>query len=694
MSTHFFHLDSQVQATVNLEVRSEPFPDISGNTELAIRIDAPREGGRVYFFGSPGCVGDVLWSGNKYFVLPVYQNSGHAVEFKLRFYENTRGELPENVGAASLAMSVFPDLLTTIAFPLHKLDLTTLFLPRTPGRGKNTSTGTPVDPEKVDCWVLEIPQSSHLQTIWIGVPRLTDQEPVYIVPERIEVDRLGQWARKHWPGKMRDETELISYLRELAQSTLHTWPAKFSNYGGWKERQWEATGFFRTQHDGKRWWLVDPAGHPFWSVGPDCVRPDAGAYTKGIESLFEWLPWRDDPNPRFEKNSDFSFTIANLARAFGNDWQAQWEKLTGNLFRQWGFNTIANWSTEMLGQRLQMPYVRTMSGFPSTEHFVFRDFPDVFSPQYADNAHKWAQQLSDTRDDAFLIGYFLGNEPNWGFGDYNIAEFLLAHPQRLASKTKLIEFLRRRYNDDAEAWSSAWHKAFATFEELYSPIEHASRLSEMAANDLQEFTKVLVREFLRVPSLACREVDPDHLNLGIRWAWVASEAFYEGAEFCDVFSINCYALQPNPLEIARHSARTAKPVMIGEFHAGALDVGLPSTGLRGMANQTERGHFYSWYIEHGAEIPELVGAHYFQWLDQPALGRFDGEACNIGLIDTCFQPYVAMLEAARRTHERLYEVADAVIPPTQRKPVEVPAEGFGDGAPSKPELPRELKSCF
>jgi hypothetical protein len=35
----------------------------------------------------------------------------------------------------------------------------------------------------------------------------------------------------------------------------------------------EATGFFRTHHDGRRWWLADPEGHRFWSAGACCVHP-------------------------------------------------------------------------------------------------------------------------------------------------------------------------------------------------------------------------------------------------------------------------------------------------------------------------------------------------------------------------------------------------------------------------------------
>ena len=39
------------------------------------------------------------------------------------------------------------------------------------------------------------------------------------------------------------------------------------NFGGWKGKKLEKTGYFHTEHDGERWWLVTPEGHPFISFG-------------------------------------------------------------------------------------------------------------------------------------------------------------------------------------------------------------------------------------------------------------------------------------------------------------------------------------------------------------------------------------------------------------------------------------------
>ena len=52
---------------------------------------------------------------------------------------------------------------------------------------------------------------------------------------------------------------------------------------------------------------------------------------------------------------------------------------------------------------------------------LYRDFPDVFSEEYRQNAVEFARQLEGYRNDKFLIGYFLSNEPHWAFGDNNLA---------------------------------------------------------------------------------------------------------------------------------------------------------------------------------------------------------------------------------------------------------------------------------
>ncbi len=73
-------------------------------------------------------------------------------------------------------------------------------------------------------------------------------------------------------------------------------------------------------------------------------------------------------------------------------------------------------------------------------------------------------------------------------------------------------------------------------------------------------------------------------------------------------------------------------------------------------NQTERGVAYSYYVEHAAEHPAIVGTHWYQWIDQPATGRRDGENYNIGWIDVTDRPYPELVAAAKATHAKLDEL--------------------------------------
>jgi len=680
-SAHTLSL-SDVEVSLGLTCRPSTEPDMPEALELSV----PPEGGSLLWRGA-GRKGE-LWPKDKFLkdkflVLPVRHQNDHALYLHLRFFE-TGSEVHEP--HTDLAFSIFPNFVVQVVLPLTALDLRTLFLPPTPGRMKSVSGGVPADPAKVTALRLTLPRGVVAQTLLLGAPYLTDAPPAHKLPAEPVVDALGQWLQKHWRGKTKSETELVARLRRDAAEPPAPLQGPLSRYGGWAERQSDATGFFRTEQSGGRWWLVDPDGHPFFSVGPDCVSPRMPGPVGEHQGLFYWLPPRDGPfraawsDPE-RPDSSVCFSTANLLRAFGESWHTRWRDLVGAQLRAWGFNTVANWSEPGLGRRLGLPYVTELPRFPTTQHTLFRGFPDVFSPAYEADAARCARALEPLAEDPLLIGYFLRNEPEWAFGVHNLAEYLLAHDGHLSSKAQLIHFLAERYGGDITCLSGAWAHPFASFEELKRPLASAARLSPAAAADLDAFNRVLIETYIRVPAEAARRVAPNHLNLGLRWAWVASDAFYAGSEHCDVFSINAYRLAPDAAHIAEVASKSGKPVMIGEFHAGALDAGLPSTGLRAVKNQRERGVFYRYYVEQAAAIPDLVGVHYFQWGDQPVLGRFDGENCQIGLVDICHQPYEAVVEAVTETHRRLYRVAAGLTAPFSTPPCEVPVAGFGDAAP-------------
>lgn len=96
------------------------------------------------------------------------------------------------------------------------------------------------------------------------------------------------------------------------------------------------------------------------------------------------------------------------------------------------------------------------------------------------------------------------------------------------------------------------------------------------------------------------------------------------------------------------------PVLIGEFHFGALDRGMFHPGLVETANQTDRAIAYANYVREALANPAVVGAHWFQFTDEPTTGRWDGENYQIGLVDICDNPYPETIQAVRDVGTTMY----------------------------------------
>jgi hypothetical protein len=182
----------------------------------------------------------------------------------------------------------------------------------------------------------------------------------------------------------------------------------------------------------------------------------------------------------------------------------------------------------------------------------------------------------------------------------------------------------------------------------------------------------MVERFFGGLSQACRAADPNHLNLGIRYYTVPPRWALAGMRYFDVFSMNCYRKKLPAAEMEHISTMLHQPILIGEWHFGSLDVGLPASGIGHVRSQEDRGKAYRVYVEDAASRPWCVGTHYFILYDQSALGRFDGENYNIGFLDVCNQPYPELSEAARHSHERIYEVAAGEVSPYAEEPEYLP----------------------
>ena len=577
-----------------------------------------------------------------------------------------------------------------LRLPLGALDQNKWLLGREAGLLKPTCRGRRVDPARVDHMTLTVLRKSEepVRVCMTAITATADEPPLLtepILPQGKLLDKLGQSTVHTWPTRTESAEALIERLREQqAAAAGCAWPSDFSRWGGWQAKRFDSTGFFRTQHDGSRWWLIDPDGHPFWSAGLDCVESAIQTAYTGLETAMEWMPERDgrfaaafSEDERFGRM--FNYLGANFIRAFGPDeWHERWAEIALSELRRVGFNTVANWSEWEIARDAGIPYVRPLgSEFGSTPK-IYRDFPDVYHPGFEKDVAEFAAPLRDTADDPALIGYFLMNEPKWGFARETPAEGMLYTCDGGPCRAALAGFLQRRHGDDAglrAAWGMEASLGDVAGQRWTSPLADGARA------DLEEFSTVMVSRFFAALSAACRAVDPNHLNLGVRYAHVPPEWALAGMKGFDVFSMNCYRARLPAEDGEQLERELGVPVMVGEWHFGALDAGLPASGIARVRTQADRGRAYRVYLEDAAAKPWCVGVHYFTLYDESALGRSDGENYQMGFLDVCNRPYEPIAAAARASHERMYRVAAGETAPFDDEPEYLPAKA----KPSTPE---------
>lgn len=606
----------------------------------------------------------------------------HSLPMHLLFYVHGEEE-----AALEIRFGLLPRVKTKVCIDLNWMDARELFPEAMPGTLKIVCHGRRVYKEEVSKVVMSSLASFHDVKIEIEDMILTDEYPDHAsLPDGKLVDRFGQNKLKNWRGKTEDEESLKSILKKQYEDKDAGYPFEdWSIYGGWKKKKLkEGTGHFSRYKEGEKWWLTDPLGYAYFSMGPDCVGAGSDCRVDGVEKWLDWLPEREDEEYRemfyepalqgitHRRPLMFSFTKANLYRAFGRDWYGKWKEMITGQLKKYGMNTLGNWSDGELLGKTDIPYVTSLPEFPATAQSIFRDFPDVFSEEYVLQSKRCAQALKERRSDPLMIGYFLRNEPAWAFVDNLVlADEVLYNPEKTACKEKLIGFLKEKYGS-IDKLNRAWKSSFEGFEGLYRQQKDVSGRSEDAKRDMREFSRQMMRAYIEIPVRECRKADPNHMILGMRWAWISNPDLVAGWENFDVFSINCYAVDPTEKIQQIADLGVDLPVMIGEFHFGALDAGLSATGLEGVESQRDRGTAYQYYCESVAAHPSGVGCHYFQCYDQFVLGRFDGENYNIGLFDICSCAYQEMMEQVRECSGRIYDVADGKIKRSIKKAKSIP----------------------
>jgi beta-galactosidase GanA len=250
--------------------------------------------------------------------------------------------------------------------------------------------------------------------------------------------------------------------------------------------------------------------------------------------------------------------------------------------------------------------------------------------------------------DPWCIGYFSDNEMSWG-DEVSLAIAALQSSPSQAAKQAFVADLKAKYSTIARL-NEAWGATHASWEALLESRQAPDK--EKARADLTVFyTKVAERYFQTVRE-AIKSVAPNQLYLGCRFAAVNSRAAAAAAKYCDVVSYNLYQRSVADFQF---NGGADVPLLIGEFHFGALDRGLFHTGLVPVADQAARAQAYKDYVQGAVRHPQFVGCHWFQYQDEPTIGRvYDEENYQIGFVDVADTPYAETIAAAREVGGKLY----------------------------------------
>lgn len=417
----------------------------------------------------------------------------------------------------------------------------------------------------------------------------------------------------------------------------------------------KGTGFFRTLELDGRWWLLDPEGKPFFDIGTDHVN----YHGHWCEAL-GYAPYN-----------------RNVAVKYGNE--AAWGEATLKRLKRWGFNCLpAGHSPSLRHQGLaHIEFASFGSSFARREWICrpvnWTGFPDVFSPRWESHCRMVARRMAQTsKGDPWCIGTFLDNELEWyGKSGHLVDEVFRLSAQQPAKKA-FYKWLEQRFGSLAGI-NRQLSTGFAD-EASFLSATNVPPVTLGLALARDEFLTVIAERYFSVPSKALKEVDPDHMVMGCRFAGqVPKPVLAAAGRYNDVFTINTYpqvdfesVWQPDgtggvvegvPQQVSEYYEIVRRPMIITEWSFPALDSGLPCKHGAGMRvdTQDQKAACYRIFANMVADLPFMVGYHYFMWADEPALGISSTfpEDSNYGLVNEKDEPYTGFTKIVTEVNEQV-----------------------------------------
>jgi len=284
---------------------------------------------------------------------------------------------------------------------------------------------------------------------------------------------------------------------------------------------------------------------------------------------------------------------------------------------------------------------------------------DPFAPDFAANMEAANKEtLIRGRNDPWILGWIFENENGWGYGTF---DEMLGKDSDWPCKRAFISFLADHHDGDLTQVAETLGVAAESLDELADlPLD-----PQKISNELRgEFIRLASELYYRTLSELIKEYDPNHLFLGSALVFTGCPEWVEGSiPYVDVLSFNAYS---HDASLHDGYNKYDKPRIIPEFGFSVLGRGLG--GWDFAPDHKARGLVYRHFVEQVAAHPYIIGLGYFKAFDDfPDIGFQPAENFNMGVVNTCDQPYHEMVEQVKIANERVYDIRTGKAEPVTKE---------------------------
>lgn len=455
--------------------------------------------------------------------------------------------------------------------------------------------------------------------------------------------------------------------------TPSAWCDRFSTsdmdrYGGWKQKRFEPTGFFRVEKD-KRWWLVTPEGNAFLSWG--------------VNHLYSDL-WKQDYNRDAWKKT---LGLKKLNGPKFNEALRNWFMTTRD---QLGFNTVGvhNQLNIINQPSPEMAYMQPIH-FVDTPHWrkdvPDENFVDVFSPEFERHCDRLAHQTAlPLKDDPFLLGYSMTDCTMFTEEDLRERTDVIGGarrtsrigwPRRLRNfgvdapgKQAYVASMKQLYRDRLEDFNATYGTDFQGWDSLAQAKDWRPETQLSNANETRDnitFLHKCVDKYYQTARDAIRRYDPNHMFFGDKLnantdsidTVLPVTSKYTDVVFYQMYGR--YEVQQPGLD--RWSKQTGKPMINGDSAFTMITETMPRPYGPVADNLQQRAQWTAEFFIRAFERPDFVGWHYCGLIDAPNLVPRKKARQHSGLLDGYGNAYPELQRVLKKCSSEIYDVAERGI---------------------------------